>query len=105
MKNLNISEQVGKFVNRYSYSDTNPVGEIIGTKGKSIILVQIIEAIKQKEKLNYIIGGFLAHCTNQDEQKWEFVKTSEIVEMKVSKAFFKQYGIDEKPKKFYDYNF
>lgn len=103
--NLNNQELIGKFVNRYLYSDIQPVGKIIGTKGKTIILVSEIEATKQTEKLNYIVGGFIAHCSNQNEQKWEFQETGRTIEMKVSKQFLRQYGIDSNPKKFYDYNF
>lgn len=105
MQNLNTSELIGKFVNRYSYSDINPIGKIIGTKGKTIILIQEIEAVKQTEKLNFIVGGFAAHCDNQDNQKWEFKQNDNVIEMKVSKSFLKQYGIDNNPKKYYDYNF
>jgi len=105
MQNLNTSELIGKFVNRYSYSDINPVGKIVGTKGKTIILIQEIEAVKQTEKLDFIVGGFVAHCSNQDNQKWDFKQNDNVIEMKVSKSFLKQYGIDNNPKKYYDYNF
>ena len=98
---------IGKFVNRYLFSDINPVGKIEGIKGKSTIILNPVDVVKDEEfKPNYIVGGFAAHCDNQDEQKWIFnVNESKTFEMRVSNEMLKQYRIDDKPRKFYDYNF
>ena len=96
---------VGKFVNRYLYTDILHVGKIVGIKGKTTLLVELYEASENKEKMEFVVGGFSATCLNQWAQKYEFKPTGEIVEKRFSKAFLKQYGIDNEPREYYDYNF
>ena len=99
------AELIGKFLNHYGYSDVNPIGKIIAVKGKTTIIVQQVVASKNKTKMQYIVGGFAAVCINQSEQEYDFLETEKIMQFKLSKSFLKQYRIDNKPKKFYDFNF
>jgi hypothetical protein len=99
------AELIGKFLNHYGYSDVNPIGKIIAVKGKTTIIVQQVVASNNKTKMQYIVGGFSAVCTNQSEQEYDFFETEKTMEFRLSKSFLKQYGIDNKPKKFYDFNF
>jgi len=100
---------VGKYINRHLYSDSYPMGKIIGIKSKTKVLVQRVEAERDPNwKPEYIPGGFSAHCINQGSQTWVFTETPEVFEMRLSASSFRQPGrlsLDEKPYKYYDYNF
>jgi hypothetical protein len=106
MKNqILTSELIGKYINRYGYSDINPIGKIVGIKSKTIVLVQRIEASENKTKMNFEVGGFSAICTNNWNQEYDFTELSEVIEVRISKSFLKGARIDETPVKHYDYNF
>ena len=99
------NELIGKYLNRYGYSDIKPVGKIIELVGKESVRVQKIEYGENKVKMNFIPGGFAAHCDNQNEQRYDFTETEEIVTVRLSKAYLKNVRIEESPCRYYDYNF
>jgi hypothetical protein len=101
----NLTQYIGSFVNRYGYSDIDPVGQIVGIKGKTTLIIRRVEAGKNKTKMEFIPGGFSATCVNQYEQEYDFEILDYTFEMRYSKQFLKQYRIDSKPVKYYDYNF
>ena len=96
---------VGKFINHKGWSDVNPVGKIIGVRGKTILIIKKVVETKQTEELRFISGGFAGMCVNQYEQKWEFEEVDKIFELRLSKEFTRQHMIEDAPRKFYDYNF
>lgn len=98
-------ELIGKYINRRGWSDIDPVGRIIGLKGKSTMIVKTVVATQNKTKMEYIPGGFSVHCTNNSEQKWEFEERDETSEIRYSKSLFKNHGLSDVPRKYYDYNF
>jgi hypothetical protein len=105
MTNQN-QELIGKYVSRVLYSDVQIVGKIIAIKGKSTIVIQSMNATKQTEELDFQVGGFFAHCSNQNNQKWQFEEEQgRIEELRLGKKFDKWYSIDNFPRHFYDYNF
>ena len=104
MKTQN-QELIGKFLNRIGYSDVNPIGKVIGTRGKTIAIVKRVTADEQITKLEWIVGGFSGICTNQWNQEWKYIETEEVFEVRLSKEYLKRVSIDENPRKFYDYNF
>lgn len=100
------SELIGKFINEYLYTDVNPIGKIVGLKGKTTILVKEIEAERDLSvEMKFVEGGFAGHCYNQYEQKWFFKETERITEMRISKKFLRWFKIENEPRKFYDFNF
>jgi hypothetical protein len=106
MENLTLTtELIGKYINRYGYTDINPIGKIVGIKSKTILLVQRIEASENKNKMNFEVGGFSAICTNNWNQEYDFTELSEVIEVRISKSFLRGARIDETPVKHYDYNF
>lgn len=106
MKNqILTSELIGKYINRYGYSDINPIGKIVGIKSKTIVLVQRIEASENKTKMNFEVGGFSAICTNNWNQEYDFTELNEVIEVRISNAFLRNARIEETPVKHYDYNF
>lgn len=95
----------GKYLNRYGYSDVEPVGKIIGVSGKSTLIVQRVEATENTTKMEFHSGGFSANCSNNEEQKWLFVELDKIIKVRLSKALLRTHKIEDEPGKFYDYNF
>jgi len=64
-------------------------------------------------KMEFHVGGFSANCSNQQDQKW-FINSNPEGEVKRirlnSKGQWKdkygnRYSLNDKPIKFYDYNF
>jgi hypothetical protein len=104
-KSINIQELVGKYVNQVLWSDVNPIGKIIGTRGKNILILKKVIENQQLTKLEYEVGGFSAHYSNQYAQKWTFTELDETIELKYTNNVFELKSIDDYPRKFYDYNF
>jgi len=103
-----VSESlIGKYINQYLWSDVNPVGKIVGVKGKTKVLVQPVVAGPNKVKMEFIPGGFSAHCTNMYEQRYDFFEEGEVFETVLSNFRMKKayWSIEEAPNRYYDYNF
>ena len=100
-------ELIGKYLNQYLWSDINPVGKIVGVKGKTKVLVQPVVAGPNKAKMEFIPGGFSAHCTNMYDQHYDFTEQGEVFEMSLSNFRMKRthLGIADHPHKHYDFNF
>ncbi len=103
-----ISESlIGKYINQYLWSDVNPVGKIVGVKGKTKVIIQPVVASENLTKMEFIPGGFSAHCTNMYEQRYEFREEGKVFETVLSNFRMKKayWSIEEAPNKHYDYNF
>ena len=103
-----VSEElIGKYINRYLWSDVNPVGKIVGVKGKTKVVIQPVVAGPNKAKMEFIPGGFSAHCTNMYDQHYDFIERGEMFEISLSNFSMKKsfLGICDYPSKHYDYNF
>ena len=100
-------ELIGKYINQYLWSDVNPIGKIVGVKGKTKVLVQPVVAGPNKAKMEFIPGGFSAHCTNMYDQHYDFTEQGEVFEMTLSNFRMKRthLGIADHPHKHYDFNF
>lgn len=105
-ENIDLKELIGKYINRYLYSDVLPVGQIVAVDGKSTLIVKIIRPGENKTKMNFVAGGFSAICTNQYAQEYDFYETGEIIKIRYSKSNFnKSLKIDDQPINHYDFNF
>jgi hypothetical protein len=100
-------ELIGKYLNRVLWSDVNPVGKIVGIKGKTKVIVQPVVAGPNKAKMEYVTGGFAGHCVNQNDQHYDFIEEGNTFEMSLSNASMKKsfICIHDHPHKRYDYNF
>lgn len=108
MKKFEVtSDLIGKYINRVLFSDVDPIGKIIGIKGKTKVIVQPIEAGENKTKMEWVSGGFAGHCTNQWNQQYDFVEEGIPFEVSLSNTSLKTrfWKINDTPRKFYDYNF
>jgi hypothetical protein len=104
---------MNKFANQYGYSDVEPY-EVVKVISDKTIEVREMDAERDDSvKLEFHVGGFSAHCSNQREQKW-FITSNEgnrVVRIRLSKSGVwkdkhgHKYSLSDKPVKFYDYNF
>ncbi len=106
MENSN-KELIGKYINTYLWSDVNPLGKIVGVKGKStLILARVNYKRDESVKMDFVPGGFSAHCTNNHSQKWLYtVDETDTFTVRLSKTFLKRNRIQDNPYHFYDFNF
>jgi len=104
-KHTNTPDLIGKYLNRYLYTDVIPVGKIIAIKTKTIVIVQRVIPSENKTKMNFEIGGFSAHCNNNYSQDYNYTTTNETFEIRLSNQYLKTVRIDNKPIYFYDFNF
>ena len=101
-----LNSLIGKYINQYGYSDVNPIGKIIGIKGKSTLIVQTVKAMISSDwKPEWMPGGFSAICINNAHQRWEFTEEDHHIEIRYSKQFLKRHKVEDHPKSYYDYNF
>ena len=116
VKTANIEDMVGKYINEVLYTDIRPIGKVIGTRGKTILIVADITVRREQNwKPKMEIGGFSAVCVNNGSQQWTFevdeTKTKEIRWSKqaMAKGFMNKRGIiwscDSEARYYYDYNF
>lgn len=70
-RDYNHDLQVGDHAHIQHYTDVDPVTVIKRTK--SMIVVRYDKATLSKDwKPEFVLGGFSAHCTNNDSQTYEF---------------------------------
>ena len=108
MSKLVVNEElIGKYINRVLWSDVDPVVKIVSIKTKTKVIVQRVVASENKTKMNFIPGGFSFHCTNQSAQRYDFTITDQVFEVSLSNNSLKKnfWSIDDRPRKWYDYNF
>jgi hypothetical protein len=100
------------YANHIGYSDITPY-EIVRKVSDKTLEVRRMKAERDESvKLEFQIGGFLAHCSNQSDQEW-FISSDEesrVIRIRLGKNGWKdahggRYDLSDKPVKFYDYNF
>lgn len=99
------ADMIGKYLNRYLYSDVYPIGKIVEIKSKTTVIVQRVTPTENKTKMKFQLGGFSAHCVNNYAQDYDFILEAERFEIRLSKQFLKYVRIDDQPVYFYDFNF
>lgn len=101
------------YANQYGWSDVNPF-EVVKVISDKTMEVREMDAERDESvKLEFHVGGFSAHCSNQRDQKW-FIKSNPengVIRIRLSKTGVwkdkhgRKYGLSDTPIKFYDYNF
>ena len=100
-----------QYANLIGYSDVKPF-EII-SRTKCMITIREMDAAKDPEwKPVFHPGGFVAHCSNQSDQKWiitpkpdGFVMTARLRKDGHYHSSWGRHVLSDKPQCFYDYNF
>lgn len=105
IQKISTVEFIGKYLNRSTGSDIHPVGKIVSVN-KNILTLHPVEH-ELVSKMEFHIGGFMANCSNNDEQEYKYtVDETKTFELKITKSMLKTgYSINENPKYYYDYNF
>ena len=101
------------YANHYGYSDVNPF-EVVKVISDKTIEVREMDAERDASvELNFHVGGFAAHCSNQRDQKWFITRNEQnpVIRIRLSKTGVwkdkhgRRFGLSDQPVKFYDYNF
>jgi len=101
------------YANQIGYSDVTPYEVVRIVSDKTIEIREMDAARDESVKLDFIPGGFSAHCANQSEQKWNITSNEEnpVVRIRLSKnrgwqdKYGHRFALADAPHKFYDYNF
>lgn len=101
-----------KYANHLGYSDITPYEIVRVISDKTIEIREMKCERDESIKLEFIPGGFSAHCVNQRDQEW-FISSDEtapVQRIRLGKRGWKdahgrRFDISDKPIKFYDYNF
>lgn len=101
------------YANQIGYSDINPFEIVRKISDKTIEIREMIAERDTSVKLDFIPGGFSAHCRNQADQKWIISsdETAPVIRIRLSKnrgwqdKYGRRFSLADQPRKFYDYNF
>ena len=93
-----------KYANQYGYSDVEPF-EVVRVISDKTIEVRAMDAEKDDSvKLEFHVGGFSAHCSNQHQQKWFITSNpnNPVIRIRLGKKGWKdahgrRYGLADKP--------
>lgn len=102
--------QVGDGATVHYYSDAHAC-TIIKRTAKTLTLRQDKATLKDSFKPEFIVGGFCAHCTNQEEQEYDYEPNPNgsiyVAHWSDKKKGFYANGLHVTPNRheFYDYNF
>lgn len=101
-----------KYANHLGYSDVTPYEVIRVVSDKTIEIREMNAERDESVKLEFHVGGFSAHCSNQRDQKWIITsdESAPVIRIRLGKQGWKdkhgrKFGLSDQPKKFYDYNF
>ena len=102
-----------KFANLHGYSDVNPFEVVRIVSDKTIEIRRMDTEKDESVKLEFHVGGFSAHCSNQRDQKWIITSQPDasVIRIRLSKnkgwrdANGQRYVLADAPIKYYDYNF
>jgi hypothetical protein len=109
MKNTEIK----KYANLYLFSEAYPY-EVVEIKTPRKVMIRKMNSVLDKNfKPEVIPGGFVGHCVNNDEQKWNYSSNENAVSFSIrlnkkgewKDVYGNKYGMDENPFRKYDYNF
>lgn len=102
-----------KYANQIGYTDVNPHEVVKVISDKTIEIREMKSERDDSVKMEFHVGGFSAHCSNQNEQKW-FITSDEnapVFRIRLSKnqgwkdKYGRRFALADAPRKFYDYNF
>ena len=107
------SKMTLQYANHYMFSDIEPY-EIVRRISDKTLEIRPMDAEKDDTvALVFHVGGFSAHCSNQRQQKWIITSNASnpTIRIRLGKggdwkdAHGRKFKLNQKPVKFYDYNF
>jgi len=101
-----------QYANQFGYSDVEPFEVVRVISEKTIEVREMDSERDDSVKLDFHVGGFSAHCSNQRDQKWVITSNpaNPVVRIRLGKQGWKssdgrRFKLADAPFKFYDYNF
>ena len=102
-----------KYANQFGWSDVEPFEVVRVVSDKTLEIRRMDTEKDESVKLEFHVGGFSAHCSNQSDQKWIITSQPDasVIRIRLSKnkgwrcANGSRYVLADAPRKFYDYNF
>jgi len=100
--------KIRKYCNLHFPNDVYP-WEVIKVVSPITVHVREMDAILLNgEALDFQVGGFAAHCSNQHAQRWAYTQNhkNEVRVLRLGKQGWGKglYRMSDTPRKFYDYN-
>ena len=101
-----------QYANQYGYSDVEPYEVVRRISDKTLEVREMDAERDDSVKLEFHVGGFAAHCSNQRAQKWHITSNpaNRVIRIRLGKngwkdAHGRKFDLSDKPVKFYDSNF
>ena len=101
-----------RFANHHGYSDIDPFEVVKVISDKTLEVREMNAERDESVELEFHVGGFSAHCSNQRDQRWHITSddTAPVIRIRLGKQGWKDahgrsFRLSHKPTKFYDYNF
>ncbi len=108
------NENLKPYFTLHLWTEKHPY-EFVRTRGSKFAVIREMNVVKHPDwKPEIIPGGFVGHCTNQDQQKWLYESDPDGYEIEVRWSQPKQawydkngarYTNESEPEYYYDYNF
>jgi len=101
------------FANRLGYSDIEPFEVVRVVSAKCLEIREMDAVIDPTWKPEWVVGGFAGRCVNQNEQQWNISSNPEnrVIRIRLQKngnwksASGSRFALNDRPVRFYDYNF
>ena len=100
------------YANHIGYSDVTPYEIVRRISDKTLEVREMTAVCDENVKLEWVAAGFAGHCINQRDQEWTITPDASrpTIRIRLGKrgwqnAHGARFKLNEKPLKFYDYNF
>ncbi|KZX57788.1 hypothetical protein A3709_19385 [Halioglobus sp. HI00S01] len=110
--NLKITATDCAYMSESGYTDVHPFEITRIVSDKCIEIRPLKATLLNADDLNFHVGGFAAHCSNQRCQEYSYESMPEAQTLRIrlnkrGKWAYKRrsFFLSEEPYKFYDYNF
>jgi hypothetical protein len=107
----NLTPTTDLFANRHGYSDVEAF-EIVRVISEKTIEVRAMTVSDNKTKMDFHVGGFSAHCSNQSAQEYDYTSNPDntVLRARLRKdgCYHSAWGrhiVSTEPYKFHDFNF
>jgi hypothetical protein len=102
-----------KYANHYGYSDVNPFEVVKVVSDKTVEVREMDSELDPTWKPEWVVGGFAGQCVNQQTQRWNITSNPayKTLRLRLSKNGYwksadgRKFQLEDKPVRFYDYNF
>lgn len=100
-----------QYMNLHLYSDIFPYEVIRWVSEKTVEIRMMKAELDPQWKPEFVAGGFLGHCVNQDEQRYIYESNGDakVIRARLTARGWKSkagiHKLSDSPRRKYDYNF